>query len=80
VSSHDAADEHHDATVPTDASSDVTRADAHVEAQVDGPCNFATFVIDLIEHQTTPTALPSANLGQSCTDDENPAEFAILFQ
>jgi hypothetical protein len=45
----------------------------------DGPCNFATFVLGLIANDTTAQALPSTNLGQSCTDDMKQSEFASLF-
>ncbi len=53
------------------------------DAALDGPagaCNFATFVNGLIANDTTMTALPSTDLGQSCTDDQNQAEFQSLFQ
>src|ERR1700744_731719 len=40
-----------------------------------GACNFATFVKGLIANDTSGTALPSTDLGQSCTDDQNQAEF-----
>jgi hypothetical protein len=45
----------------------------------DAGCNFATFVKGLVANDTTMTALPSTNLGQGCTDDQNQAEFQSLF-
>ena len=42
-------------------------------------CNFATFVKGLVANDTTMTALPSADLGQGCTDDQDQAEFQSLF-
>jgi hypothetical protein len=42
-------------------------------------CNFATFVKGLVANDTTMNALPSADLGQSCTDDRNQADFQSLF-
>ena len=44
-----------------------------------GPCNFATFVKGLIATDTTGSALPSTDLGQSCTDNNDQAEFKSLF-
>jgi hypothetical protein len=44
-----------------------------------GVCNFATFVKGLVANDTTMTALPSTDLGQSCTDNQNQAEFQSLF-
>ncbi|HEX4446311.1 MAG TPA: hypothetical protein VH044_06240 [Polyangiaceae bacterium] len=44
-----------------------------------GPCNFATFVKGLVASDTTMTALPSTDLGQNCTDNQNQAEFQPLF-
>jgi hypothetical protein len=60
-----------------DTGTDVTMTSP--DGTADGPCNFATFVIGLITTDTTATALPSANLGQACTDDMNQAEFTSLF-
>jgi hypothetical protein len=45
----------------------------------DGGCNFATFVKGLVATDTTMTALPSTDLGQNCTDNQNQAEFQPLF-
>lgn len=42
-------------------------------------CNFATFVKGLVASNTTMTALPSTDLGQTCTDDRDQAEFQSLF-
>jgi hypothetical protein len=50
-----------------------------MDTGTDGPCNFATFVIGLINNDSTASALPSANLGQSCTDDQKQTDFASLF-
>jgi hypothetical protein len=44
-----------------------------------GPCNFAVFGIGRIKNDTTATAVPSTNLGQSCTDDQKQSDFASLF-
>ncbi len=60
-------------TPPGDAGTDgTTTGDA-------GPCVFSTFVIGLITNDTTATALPSANLGQACSDDQKQSDFASLF-
>jgi hypothetical protein len=45
----------------------------------DGGCNFATFVKGLVANDTNGTALPSTDLGQTCVDDQNQAEFQSLF-
>jgi hypothetical protein len=45
----------------------------------DGGCNFATFVKGLVAADTTMHAIPSTDLGQECTDDQNQAEFQSLF-
>jgi hypothetical protein len=45
----------------------------------EGGCNFATFVKGLVAADTTMHALPSTDLGQECTDDQNQAEFQSLF-
>jgi hypothetical protein len=45
----------------------------------DGGCNFATFVRGLITTDTSMTALPSTDLGQSCTDNQDQTEFQSLF-
>lgn len=37
-----------------------------------GPCKFNDFVQGLITNSTTPTALPSTDLGDNCTDDMTP--------
>ena len=53
-----------------------TNPDANVDG---GACDFAEFVNGLIKNQTTPTALPSTDLGQACTDKKVPTQFAPLF-
>jgi hypothetical protein len=50
-----------------------------VDGGVDAQCNFATFVKGLVANDTTMTALPSADLGQSCKDNQDQAEFQSLF-
>jgi hypothetical protein len=67
-----------DATLATDASDAGDASDAHDAADAVA-CNFATFVKGLIANDTTATALPSADLGQSCVDDHNQADFQSLF-
>jgi hypothetical protein len=66
-----------------DASKDVTPADVVVKDAggdaSDGSCNFAVFVTDLINNHTTMTDKPSTDLGQSCVDNKNQAEFKPLF-
>lgn len=57
-----------DAKVSTDASDDGG-----------GTCDFAGFVTNLITTQTNATSVPSTNLGESCTDKRDPAQFAALF-
>lgn len=37
-----------------------------------GPCKFNDFVTNLINTQTTATAVPSTDLGETCTDDQTP--------
>lgn len=37
-----------------------------------GPCKFNDFVLGLINNSTTATALPSTDLGDTCTDDQTP--------
>ncbi len=56
--------------------------DASTDANTDGggPCDFAEFVTGLIKNQTNPTAQPSTDLGQACTDKKDPVQFAPLFQ
>ena len=49
------------------------------DGSVDAGCNFATFVKGLVAADTTMTALPSTDLGQECTDNQNQAEFQSLF-
>lgn len=44
-----------------------------------GPCDFAVFVTNLITTQTTATSVPSTNLGEACTDKQDPTQFAPLF-
>ncbi|MGD0675084.1 MAG: hypothetical protein ABSC94_06665 [Polyangiaceae bacterium] len=51
-----------------------------VDGSEGGPCDFATFVIGLVENDTTMAAQPSVNLGQSCVDEQNQAQFTVLFQ
>jgi hypothetical protein len=45
----------------------------------DGGCDFAAFVTGLIDNHTNSTDQPSTDLGQSCTDQMNQAQFAPLF-
>ncbi|MGA7124644.1 MAG: hypothetical protein WBY94_31360 [Polyangiaceae bacterium] len=71
-----------DATLASDASDagDAGDAsDAHDAADGAVACNFATFVKGLIANDTTRTALPSVDLGQTCVDDHNQADFQSLF-
>jgi hypothetical protein len=44
-----------------------------------GACDFAAFVINLVNTDTTMTAQPSTNLGQTCVDQQNQAQFSALF-
>jgi hypothetical protein len=73
-------------TVPSDASAnDVQQTDAQPgdggggNDGGDGACNYATFVLGLITNHTNGTDQPSTDLGQSCVDDQNQAEFQSLF-
>jgi hypothetical protein len=50
------------------------------DASDGGPCDFATFVLNLVDNDTTMTALPSTDLGQNCVDQQNQAQFSVLFQ
>jgi len=63
---------------PSDSGSD-SPVNTHHDTGTDGPCNFATFVLGLIANDTTSSALPSTNLGQTCTDDQKQSEFSSLF-
>jgi hypothetical protein len=45
----------------------------------DAGCNFATFVIGLINNHTNGSDQPSTDLGQNCVDDRDAAEFQSLF-
>lgn len=45
----------------------------------DAGCNFTQFVTDLVNTQTTPTAKPSNDLGDNCTDNQTPFP-ATFFQ
>jgi hypothetical protein len=44
-----------------------------------GACTFAGYVINLINTQTTASAVPTANLGDTCTPSTSQADFASLF-
>jgi len=67
-----------DASDAGDAGDAGDASDAHDAADAVA-CNFATFVKGLIANDTTMTALPSADLGQTCVDDHNQADFQSLF-
>ena len=45
----------------------------------DSGCNFATYVIGLVNTQTTAAAKPDTTLGAGCVDNKNQAEFKPLF-
>lgn len=45
----------------------------------DAACNYATFVLGLINNHTNGTDQPSTDLGQTCVDDQNQTEFQSLF-
>lgn len=45
----------------------------------DGGCTFAGFVINLVNTQTSATALPSADLGDRCTPSNSQDDFKSLF-
>jgi hypothetical protein len=45
----------------------------------DAGCDFATFVINLIDNDTTNAAQPSTDLGQNCTDQQLQSQYAPLF-
>jgi hypothetical protein len=42
-------------------------------------CTFASFVINLVNTQSNNTALPSADLGEKCTETTSQDEFKPLF-
>jgi hypothetical protein len=46
----------------------------------DGVCVFSDFAIGLITNSTTPTALPSTDLGAGCVDYANAAAYQMYFQ
>jgi hypothetical protein len=66
-----------------------TKGDAHAESGTGsdaapppdggGDCAFADFVIGLINKDTTATATPSTDLGQSLQDSQQQSCFASLF-
>jgi hypothetical protein len=64
---------------PSDAASDVNTNNNDAGDAGDAGCNFATFVIGLIDNDTTMSATPSTDLGQNCVDDQNQADFVTLF-
>lgn len=45
----------------------------------DAGCTFAGYVIDLVNTQTTASAIPTADLGDSCTPATSQDEFKSLF-
>jgi hypothetical protein len=45
----------------------------------DAGCTFAGYVTNLITTQTTSTALPATNLGESCTPSTSQDDFKPLF-
>jgi hypothetical protein len=54
--------------------------DSGGEAGADGgACNFAVFVVGLIQNHTNATDRPSADLGQNCVDNMDSTEFKTLF-
>ena len=78
-----------DGSVHTDAGEGGDAADGNItvsdgsdasDASDGGPCDFATFVLNLVDADTTMTALPSTDLGQNCVDQQNQAQFSVLFQ
>jgi hypothetical protein len=42
-------------------------------------CTFAGYVINLINTQTTPSAVPTTDLGDQCTPSTSQADFQTLF-
>lgn len=46
----------------------------------DAGCQFPAFVINMINTQTRNDNTPSTDLGEACTDTQNQADFASLFQ
>jgi hypothetical protein len=67
-------------TTPGTDGSTTPRGDSGTTPPGDGgvACNFAAFVKGLVANDTTMTALPSTDLGQSCTDDHDAGEFHSL--
>ena len=49
------------------------------DSGVDAGCTFAGFVIKLVNTQTTQSAIPSADLGDSCKPATSQDEFKSLF-
>lgn len=45
----------------------------------DGGCTFASYVIGLVNTQTTAAALPDTTLGAGCKESTDQAEFKALF-
>ena len=48
------------------------------DAGADGACDFNAFVLNSIQTQTNNTSLPSANIGQNCTDTHTLFDAAIF--
>jgi hypothetical protein len=74
-----AADGGHDSSTPGIDASSPSGNDAGDGSTTTTACNFANFVKGLVANDTTMTALPSADLGQACTDDHDQSEFKPLF-
>jgi hypothetical protein len=66
-------------STPEGSTPEGSTPEGSTDSPTDGPCNFATFVKGLIANDTNGTAAPSANLGQSCTDDQKQSDFSSLF-
>ena len=65
--------------IPDTGTPDTSRPDSGGDGGDAGPCDFADFVKNLIATQTTATSVPSADLGESCADKQDQAQFAPLF-
>jgi hypothetical protein len=53
--------------------------DSGPEASPDAGCDFAVFVLDLINNQTKENNAPSQDLGEACKDKQDQKDFASLF-
>jgi len=62
-----------------DTGTDTGTGDAATGDTGTGPCVFSTYVMGLVNNDTTSTALPTTNLGAGCTDDQDASDYQVYF-